>query len=143
MCLSEITSREPTPDGIGYKVFLQWEGFALAPPVMTLPSLIFSRPYGWVTDQSELTIQDRSRGIYYRTGFHIFKNKKDAEAYQKYLTREYWTMVVARVSYRQAHVEGNFIMDYFAHRYSCPCVVAREIKIEEVLTEEEPCASTK
>jgi hypothetical protein len=133
MCLHEITNREPTPEGIGYKVFYRCYGDALMSPLI-MGSDTYSPPYDWVTDQKEAKIRDVERDVCYQTGFHIFKNKEDAEEFRFRMSPHSARYVVTKVSYRQAVVEGTNAVGFENGSYILkPCVVAREMKIEELL----------
>jgi hypothetical protein len=115
----------PAENGEGYKVFEIYPstGTLVAP----LKNFTFERNK-WLSDSNDFTITE---GICYRTGFHIFSNQEDAEAYSESLSgcRDF---VVEKVKYRNVAAKGLHLRDIFGNdQRLVPCVVAREIFIPE------------
>jgi hypothetical protein len=123
MCLETIThGPDPEEEGEGYKVFeICFSTGAILPPIRYFT---FERNK-WLSDPNDFQITG------YRTGFHIFMNREDAEAYSRSLVgcRDF---VIEKVRYRNVSAKGLHLRDLYGNDQSLvPCVVAREIFIPE------------
>lgn len=128
MCLETIThGPNLEEEGEGYKVFEIHAGELLAP----LKNFTFVKNE-WLSDSEDFDI-DEGEG-FYRTGFHIFSNREDAEAYYNSLTgctgrRDF---VIEKVKYRNVCAKGLHLRDIFGNDPRlAQCVVAREIFIPD------------
>jgi hypothetical protein len=137
MCLISIYDARPMSEGTGYKVFWKDECGEIRTPIYWdwQNKFVLNQ---WYRDPVEefLHTYPEPNGVY-KTGFHIFKYRKDAESLLDDLAKEcsgfaIRDFVLARVRYRRAEVEGRYVIDGFSNRDPRPCIVAREMFIEEV-----------
>jgi len=122
MCLITVLKRKPKKTGIGWKVFCVVNGRLCG----EWRSLSRVRPKDkWLKEKayrdSNLVTGQLGGETRYPLGWHVFKNKKDAELWNNGI----FTRGVYRVKYRGAHTQGtqrtgDFILD---------CIVAKKIKI--------------
>jgi hypothetical protein len=137
MCLISLYDTRPISEGTAYKVFWKDEVGDLRVPIYWDLGTRFPLNQ-WHRDHKEgfiFTFPEQTAS--YHAGFHIFKYRKDAEGFLKDLTKQSTlytnrNYVLARVRYRRAEVEGRYIIDGFSNRDPRPCIVAREMFIEEV-----------
>jgi hypothetical protein len=79
MCLETITSGpEPQAEGVGYKVFALRED--------RLQAVLFNKFRNfeegeWITDHNRQDLRIDFNSEQYKSGFHIFENKEDAQTY--------------------------------------------------------------
>jgi len=120
MCLNKITAKNRNLSGKGWKVFIK---IPSRPDYYTSPYFCTLIPVGiWTEKKSEPYETIINNGIEYKSGFHIFKYKKDAECYSNVIGL--WLGVrVKKVKYRKAHTYGL--------ESGFKTVVADEIYIEE------------
>jgi hypothetical protein len=82
--------------------------------------------------------------LIYKTGFHIFQNREDAEIYlesfKSWLTLLGYqeTAVLRKVRYRNVRARGTQEVDFLKDGSLRPCIVAKEMFIEP--EEEKQCA---
>lgn len=107
MCLTSITTKHedcPIPDEkIGYKVFKYGIYSKLGGPFFDF-NILFNK---WNTALNHTTSStDRQ---YYKTGFHIFTNKQDAENYAKELLEKcnILDLLILQVKYRNVICVGK------------------------------------
>jgi hypothetical protein len=134
MCLETISQGpDPAEEGEGYKVF------EICRPAGTLVSPLKDFTFArnkWMSDQNDFNITEVVR---YRTGFHIFSNREDAEAYSGSISvTGYRDFVVEKVKYRNVSAKGLHLRKLYGNDSGrrVPCVVAREIFIPEKIAEE-------
>jgi hypothetical protein len=135
MCLHSITSREPEECGVGYKVFVLQEDGGFTPLYRRGENYCY-RSNEWITDPNQFPLSRRAFwssdqiDFQYETGFHLFTKFEDARE----LRRDFVYIkgvVVAKVRYRKAIVEGEFHVA--GMDFPSTCIVAKEMFIEEIL----------
>jgi len=125
MCL---TRQHPVPlhgRNIGYKVVLRAKG-AFVPCLFFSPTLI---PGQWVTDNGGRLITD-ANGSWYKTGFHLFTRRRDAQNYADPGD----CIATVRFDRRYITAEGSQVIynSTKPDKYSAPVVVCQRIKIIKV-----------
>lgn len=124
MCLAKVTRRNPSSkEDVGYKALAK----NLAGKMYSCYQHGKMRTYPtgkWITDTNHHSVAVNSiRGMgTFPAGFHIFKNKRDAERWSDIHIHH---PVIVRVKYRRVSVTG---LGYWHE----PIVVARQMLIEKV-----------
>ena len=130
MCLVKLTRAvawgDSIPDGVGWKVFYK-RGRQLTGDVVGIDR---ARPRGRWLNEVDYRAGTPHESVPYPLGWHVFKNRKDAETYA-----EGGNGLVCRpVKYRQAIVTGLQAIGWRRYRGNKvgvlrPCIVAKEIYI--------------
>lgn len=119
MCLDTIDQRNLDEEGFGYKVLVR--------PIAALDQfrgLYQSKGGLMIHDKWYLAFERRLNYVDgarrpYTSGFHIFKQRRDAVKYSKYFLHN--GTEVYRVAYRHGHTLGT--------QDGMTCIVAKEMKI--------------
>lgn len=117
MCLSIVSENKPASKGVGYKVFTV--------SVWGLASFVYSGKYlprnKWL-----MSCDGKSGDGPENVGWHIYKRRKDAEAFKKRAFHDS-PLKVFRVKYRGAHHQG---FGDGVWNLAAAVVVAKEMLIE-------------
>lgn len=118
MCLDMIEEEEVElkPDGIGYKVYYTGKG--------NIKNALQAYPDNSYVIGKEYTALQPHRSLYYKCGFHIFKQLADAKD-----RCSFWNpgFSIFKVKYSNAHT--------FGYQWGMPIIVADKITILEKVTE--------
>jgi hypothetical protein len=145
MCLTIVTSGPaPEAQGVGYKVFCIHKGNLWGVIAKNDPL----NEGEWIVDKKRGNLYAASftqmSFLIYKTGFHLFQNRKDAETYLE--SFKSWltligcqdTAVLRKVRYRNVRAKGKQEVDFLKDGSLRPCIVAKEMFIEP--EEEKQCA---
>jgi hypothetical protein len=142
MCLSQPLAKPWVQQGCGYKVFRQDNKGRLRPAVLN--TQVEFTPGAWVTDPCERLLRypkDTSTTIHYKTGFHLFEQKRDAFTYAKnidYYWEHWYTSSRSNVFILSHTIRKVWFTDVTAFGRGLglcrvPVIVARRMKILEVV----------
>lgn len=126
MCLKTASETKPAPEGVGYKVFRRYG--------QDLTGFCFgrheARPVGEWLQASDQNQDPAYPSLAQDVGFHVYKNKDEAEFLAKYERGHFSLSAVEvhRVRYRGAHTQG---LGDGGWQPNAEVVVAKEILIEE------------
>ncbi len=128
MCLSTVdkTEDEILSTGVGYKVFEYSNNHKKMYPAIMNGSAL--RMKVWLKADTSCVLRASDNSLY-KSGFHIFKRKKDALMYLSGSGKA--SHVICKVEYREAFCEGlQSVSGVISYRL-VPCVIASEMKVVE------------
>ena len=133
MCLQTIDEVPKYKDGFGWKVFEENHKGNLRPDMQGNNVWPVDE---WIKAKGEpLHINNDCCLPTYKSGFHIFPTKREAEEYKRQRVSPYYRMSVRKVEYRNVIATGisKLFGNYFIHytAWEGRCIVAKEMRILE------------